>query len=66
MNDLLFQDGVTRRLDSDSDLCIDDENRLNVGMGEASNVRRNSASRVSIRLVSDDRSSFLASYKNRD
>lgn len=48
----LTQSGQTRRLDSDSDLCIDESN----------GTRRNSISRVSIRL--DD--GFMASYKNRE
>ncbi|CAO1349778.1 unnamed protein product [Diamesa tonsa] len=48
--------GQTRKLDSDSDLCIDESN--------GSQARRNSISRVSIRL--EDRNSFMASYKNRE
>lgn len=43
----------TRKIDSDSDLCIDDS--------LANEIRRNSASRVSIRL----KDGFVASYKNR-
>lgn len=50
----LTQSGCTRKLDSDSDLCIDD--------GNGNGTRRNSISRVSIRL--DD--SYMASYKNRE
>lgn len=50
----LTQSGVTRKLDSDSDLCIDDAN----GNG----TRRNSISRVSIRLDEG----YMASYKNRE
>lgn len=50
----LTQTGVTRKLDSDSDLCIDDAN----GNG----TRRNSVSRVSIRLEEG----YMASYKNRE
>ncbi|EAT46039.1 AAEL002735-PA [Aedes aegypti] len=58
----LTQEGPTRRADSDSDLCIDDDDRTSRGDGS---IRRNSINRVSIRLVSDDRTIF-ASYKNRD
>lgn len=50
----LTQSGVTRKLDSDSDLCIDEAN----GSGQ----RRNSISRVSIRLDEG----YMASYKNRE
>lgn len=50
--DQLNQSGPARKLDSDSDLCIDDAN----------GARRNSINRVSIRL--DD--GFIASYKNRE
>lgn len=46
--------GQTRKLDSDSDLCIDDSN--------GNENRRNSISRVSIRLEDG----FMASYKNRE
>lgn len=49
----LTQTGPTRKLDSDSDLCIDDAN----GNG----ARRNSISRVSIRLDEG-----YTSYKNRE
>lgn len=49
----LTQSGSSRKVDSDSDLCIDDN-------GES--VRRNSISRVSIHL--DD--GYIASYKNRE
>lgn len=48
----LTQTGVTRKIDSDSDLCIDDGN----------GTRRNSVSRVSIRLEEG----YMASYKNRE
>ncbi|KAL1379290.1 hypothetical protein pipiens_015006 [Culex pipiens pipiens] len=58
----LTQEGPTRRADSDSDLCIDEDDRTSRG---DSSIRRNSINRVSIRLVSDDRTIF-ASYKNRD
>ncbi|XP_053697055.1 sodium/hydrogen exchanger 7 isoform X2 [Sabethes cyaneus] len=58
----LTQEGPTRRADSDSDLCIDEDDRTSRGDGT---IRRNSITRVSIRLVSDDRTIF-ASYKNRD
>lgn len=58
----IFKEGPTRRADSDSDLCIDDDDRTSRGDGS---IRRNSINRVSIRLVSDDRTIF-ASYKNRD
>uniref|UniRef100_A0A1L8DUV5 Sodium/hydrogen exchanger n=2 Tax=Nyssomyia neivai TaxID=330878 RepID=A0A1L8DUV5_9DIPT len=62
----LTQNGVTRRADSDSDLCIeDDTNYRNQGTSDPP-ARRNSISRVSIRLVSDERNTFLASYKTRD
>lgn len=50
----LTQIGHTRKIDSDSDLCIDDSN----GNGN----RRSSISRVSIRLEDG----FMASYKNRE
>lgn len=57
------KDRLPRRTDSDSDLCINgDEDYNSRGGGE----HRNSIGRVSIRLVSDDRNIFLASYKNRD
>lgn len=49
----LTQTGPTRKLDSDSDLCIDDAN--------GSGARRNSISRVSIRLDEG-----YTSYKNRE
>ncbi|KFB39174.1 AGAP008718-PA-like protein [Anopheles sinensis] len=63
----LTQDGPTRRPDSDSDLCIDDDDRISRGgPTEGASVRRNSINRVSIRLVSDDRNTIFASYKNRD
>ncbi|XP_053960841.1 sodium/hydrogen exchanger 9 isoform X7 [Anastrepha ludens] len=76
----LTQDGGgLRRSDSDSDICIDDENfgasstngngaaGANGGSGGSAGAgpRRNSINRVSIRFVADDRSLF-ASYKNRD
>lgn len=63
----LTQEGPTRRADSDSDLCIDrdEDDRTSNGRGADSGIRRNSINRVSIRLVSDDRTIF-ASYKNRD
>ncbi|XP_054082499.1 sodium/hydrogen exchanger 6 isoform X9 [Zeugodacus cucurbitae] len=78
----LTQDGGgLRRSDSDSDICIDDENfgasstngngaaggGGSGGSGGSSGMgpRRNSINRVSIRFVADDRSLF-ASYKNRD
>lgn len=66
--------------DSDSDLCINDSedyhpggdnligsnnNNNNIGTVD-SRVRRNSNGRVSIRLVSDERSTILATYKNID
>lgn len=50
----LTQTGPTRKLDSDSDLCIDDAN--------PNGTRRNSISRVSIRLDEG----YMASYKNRE
>uniref|UniRef100_A0A182TG44 Cation/H+ exchanger transmembrane domain-containing protein n=1 Tax=Anopheles melas TaxID=34690 RepID=A0A182TG44_9DIPT len=62
----LTQDGPTRRSDSDSDLCIDDDDRASRGGPADGTGRRNSINRVSIRLVSDDRSTIFASYKNRD
>jgi hypothetical protein len=49
----LNQGNGTRKLDSDSDLCIDESSDGN---------RRNSISRVSIRLEDG----YLASYKNRE
>ncbi|GAB0098801.1 hypothetical protein DMENIID0001_146040 [Sergentomyia squamirostris] len=62
----LTQNGVTRRTDSDSDLCIEEESNYRGPGGSEAQPRRNSISRVSIRLVSDERNNFLASYKNRD
>lgn len=56
------QDGGVRRTDSDSDICINGEEDF----GSTSSRHRNSVGRVSIRLVSDDRNIFLASYRNRD
>lgn len=50
----LTQSGCTRKVDSDSDLCIDETS----GNG----TRRNSISRVSIRLEEG----YMASYKNRE
>jgi solute carrier family 9 (sodium/hydrogen exchanger), member 6/7 len=50
----LTQSGNSRKVDSDSDLCIDDVN------GET--TRRNSISRVSIHLDEG----YMASYKNRE
>ncbi|XP_063700085.1 sodium/hydrogen exchanger 7 isoform X3 [Culicoides brevitarsis] len=59
----LNQDPSVRRTgDSDSDLCINES----MSRSESGNVRRNSVGRVSIRLVSDDKNTFLASYKNRE
>lgn len=56
-----------RRSDSDSDLCLDDDDYRNSGSGgDGQRIRRNSINRVSIRVVSDDRNTFFASYKNRD
>lgn len=67
-----------RHSDSDSDLCINDSddyhpggdnlggnNNNNIGTVD-SRVRRSSNGRVSIRLVSDERSTILATYKNID
>lgn len=48
----LTNSGSSRKNDSDSDLCIDD----------AEAARRNSISRVSIRLDEG----YMASYKNRE
>jgi sodium/hydrogen exchanger-like protein 6/7 len=56
----LNQTGRTRKLDSDSDLCIDESNGGGGGGGGAG--RRNSISRVSIRLEDG----YMASYKNRE
>lgn len=53
--DQLTNGGSSRKNDSDSDLCIDDANNPDA-------VRRNSISRVSIRLDEG----FMASYKNRE
>lgn len=50
----LTQSGTTRKLDSDSDLCIDEAN-------SSGSMRRNSISRVSIRLDEG-----YTSYKNRE
>lgn len=47
----LTQSNHTRRVDSDSDLCIDDNSQ---------EIRRNSINRVSIRL----QDGYVASYKN--
>lgn len=66
-----------RHSDSDSDLCLNDNDdyRMNgsdsIGGGINNNtvdsrVRRSSNGRVSIRLVSDERSTILATYKNID
>lgn len=64
------KEGQTRRADSDSDLCIDpdDDYRSSNGAGDSQSqhIRRNSISRVSIRLVCDDRNEFLAKFKNRE
>lgn len=66
-----------RHSDSDSDLCLNDSddyrtgsnavggNNNNIGTVD-SRVRRSSNGRVSIRLVSDERSTILATYKNVD
>lgn len=63
----LTQDSGMRRSDSDSDLCLDDDDYRNSGSGgDGQRIRRNSINRVSIRVVSDDRNTFFASYKNRD
>uniref|UniRef100_A0A182F191 Sodium/hydrogen exchanger n=1 Tax=Anopheles albimanus TaxID=7167 RepID=A0A182F191_ANOAL len=62
----LTQDGPTRRADSDSDLCIDEDDRASRGCPPDGSGRRNSINRVSIRLVSDERNTIFASYKNRD
>ena len=52
----LTQSGQSRnKIDSDSDLCIDESS----GSGN----RRNSISRVSIRQIDEG---FMASYKNRE
>jgi solute carrier family 9 (sodium/hydrogen exchanger), member 6/7 len=60
----LTQDGPTRhRNDSDSDMHDDINSHSG---GTDGGVRRNSINRVSIHLVSDDRNTILASYKNRD
>lgn len=62
-----------RHSDSDSDLCINDNDDYRSGSGSALNnnigtldsrVRRSSNGRVSIRLVSDEQSTILATYKN--
>ncbi|XP_055296779.1 sodium/hydrogen exchanger 6 isoform X4 [Sitodiplosis mosellana] len=66
-----------RHSDSDSDLCINDNDdyrsgsisgsTLNNNIGTLdSRVRRSSNGRVSIRLVSDEQSTILATYKNVD
>lgn len=69
----------TRHSDSDSDLCLNDTDDYCNGSGSVSGstinnnigtvdsrVRRSSNGRVSIRLVSDERSTILATYKNID
>lgn len=66
-----------RHSDSDSDLCLNDTDDYcngsgSIGGGSVNNnigtvdsrVRRSSNGRVSIRLVSDERSTILATYKN--
>lgn len=58
----MAQDAGVRRIDSDSDICINGDEDF----GSTSSRHRNSVGRVSIRLVSDDRNIFLASYRNRD
>lgn len=69
-----------RHSDSDSDLCLNDNENyrsgsisgvsggaLNNNIGTLdSRVRRSSNGRVSIRLVSDDQNTILATYKNVD
>lgn len=57
----LNQSGRTRKIDSDSDLCIDESNSGGGG-GGGGGGRRNSISRVSIRLEDG----YMASYKNRE
>ncbi|KAI8119258.1 Sodium/hydrogen exchanger 7 [Lucilia cuprina] len=67
----LTQDGGLRRTDSDSDICIDDNDigRSRSGSGGGSvtgatgDLRRNSINRVSILFTADNRST-LARYKN--
>lgn len=64
-----------RHSDSDSDLCINDNDDYRSGSISGMNnnigtldsrVRRSSNGRVSIRLVSDEQSTILATYKNVD
>ncbi|XP_031627065.1 sodium/hydrogen exchanger 6 isoform X3 [Contarinia nasturtii] len=66
-----------RHSDSDSDLCLNDNDdyrsgsisgsTLNNNIGTLdSRVRRSSNGRVSIRLVSDEQSTIMATYKNVD
>lgn len=77
-HDIIHQDRTNiRHSDSDSDLCINDNDdyrsgslsgsTLNNNIGTLdSRVRRSSNGRVSIRLVSDQQSTILATYKNVD
>lgn len=70
---------TTRQSDSDSDLCLNGSDgylgcSIGVATGNENNnenandsrIRRSSNGRVSIRVVSDERSIFLATYRNRD
>lgn len=77
MNTSIQERTNIRHSDSDSDLCINDNDdyrsgsisggTLNNNIGTLdSRVRRSSNGRVSIRLVSDEQSTILATYKNVD
>lgn len=68
---------TARHSDSDSDLCLNSSDGYmgcssSVPPGAVdteatdSRIRRSSNGRVSIRVVSDERSIFLATYRNRD
>lgn len=61
----LTQDGPTRRPDSDSDLCIDDDDRISRGgPTEGASVRRNSINRLEIMDDSNVHATFHASTAN--
>lgn len=67
---------TARQSDSDSDLCLNSgDGYMGCSSSTApgadteavdSRIRRSSNGRVSIRVVSDERSIFLATYRNRD
>lgn len=59
-----FQDGSEfRRVDSDSDICIDNDTGNGLSQDGLGGGRRNSINRVSIRYMGDTQN-LLASYRN--